>query len=121
MPAVFPYLGSYGSSDNTDYRSILREYDDGSEREYRKSTFKFRTITLKLAQLTKTKRDAIESFFNTNRFLDIYLYVWPEASAVDGSGTSTTGRHTARIRSALNFSNESSCRYSTSLVFKLKD
>jgi hypothetical protein len=121
VPAVFPYLGSWGSTDSTDYRSILREYDDGSEREYRKSSFKFRTITLSLSQLTKTRRDTVESFFNTNRFIDIYVYVWPEASSVDLSGASSTGRHTARIRSSLDFTNESSCRYSTKLTFKLKD
>jgi hypothetical protein len=112
--ANFPYLGSWGMTDETDYRSILRDYDDGSFREYRKSTFKHRIVTIPFKSLSKTKRDAIEAFYIANRFVDITLYVWPEATAV-GSGTS----HTARMRGPLIFTNESSCRYSTQLVFKL--
>lgn len=112
--ANFPYLGSYGGTDETDYRSILRTYDDLSFREYRKSTAKHRVVTIPFKSISKTKRDAIESFYNTNRFLDVTLYVWPEATAV-GSGTS----HTARIVGPLTFTNESTCRYSTQLVFRL--
>ena len=116
MPNTFPYLGSYGGVDKTEYRSILEVYDDGTQREYRKSTFKHREITIPLRQLTKTKRDAIEAFYIANRFLVITLYVWPEATAV-GSGPS----HNARIVNPLEISNDSSCRYSTSLTFRLLD
>lgn len=114
--ATFPYLGSYGGSDETDYRSILHDYDDGGFREYRKSTFKHRTITIPFTSISKTKRDALEVFYNTNRFLTVTLYFWPEATVV-GSGTS----HNARIVGALTFTNESTCRYSTSFTFKLLD
>lgn len=114
MPNTFPYLGSYSGTDETDYRSILHEYDDGGFREYRKSTFKHRTIVIPFTNISKTKRDAIEAFYNTNRFLDITLYFHPEATAV-GTGTS----HTARIRGPLTFTNNSSCSYSCSLTFKL--
>jgi len=112
--ANFPYLGSWGMTDETDYRSIRREYDDLSFREYRKSTAKHRTIVIPFKSISKTKRDAIEAFYNTNRFLDITLYVWPEATVV-GTGTS----HTARILGPLIFTNQSNCRYDTSLTFKL--
>jgi len=116
MPAVFPYLGSYGGTDESDYKSVLQVYDDGSQREYRRSTFKHRTITIPLKQLTKTKRDAVESFYNTNRFLVITLYVWPESAAV-GSGPS----HNARITSPLSITNSSACRFDTELTFRLLD
>ena len=112
--ANFPYLGSWGGTDETDYRSILREYDDGSFREYRKSTFKHRIITIPFKGISKTQRDAIEAFFITNRFVDFTLYFWPEATAV-GTGAS----HTARFRGPLIFTNQSICRYDTSLTFKL--
>jgi hypothetical protein len=121
MPNAFPYLGSYGGSDETDYPGVIRDYDDNTEREYYKTTAKKRTIELPLTNLSKTKRDAIETFYNANKKLDIYLYVWPEATAADPSGAATTGRHTARIRSALVFRNKGSCSYDTTLTFKLKD
>lgn len=114
--ANFPYLGSWGGTDETDYHSIIEVYDDGSQREYRKSTFKHRTIVIPFKQLTKTKRDAIESFYITNRFITITLYAWPEATAV-GTGTS----HTARMVGPLTFTNESSCRYSCEITFRLLD
>jgi hypothetical protein len=112
--ANFPYLGHWGMTDESDYRSILRVYDDGSYREYRKSTFKHRIVTIPFKGISKTKRDAIEAFYNTNRFIDITLYVWPEATVV-GTGTS----HTARIVGALLFTNQSNCRYDTQVTFRL--
>jgi len=112
--ANWPYLGSWGMTDETDYRSIVRVYDDGSFREYRKSTFKHRIVTIPFKSISKTKRDAIESFYNTNRFLTIQLYVWPESTAV-GSGTP----HDARIVGALVFTNQSNCRYDTTVTFRL--
>ena len=114
--ANFPVLGSYGGSDTTEYKSILETYDDGTQREYRKSTFKHRTIVIPLKNISKTKRDTIESFYNTNKFLTISLYVWPESTAV-GSGTP----HTARIIGPLVITNESTCRYSLELTFRLLD
>lgn len=112
--ANFPVLGSFGGTDETDYRSIIRVYDDGSQREYRKSTFKHRTIVIPFKSMSKTRRDLIESFFNTNRFLDVTLYVWPEATAV-GTGPS----HTARIVGPLVITNQSNCRFDTQLTFRL--
>lgn len=114
--AVFPYLGSFGGTDDTDYRSVLHEYDDLSFREYRKSTAKHRTITIPFTSISKTKRDAIEAFYVANRFLTITLYVWPEATAV-GAGTS----HNAVIRGPLTITNQSTCRYDASLTFLLLD
>lgn len=119
--AIFPYLGSYGGSDETDFEGVIRDYEDGTEREYYKSTFKKRTIELPLNNLSKTKRDAIEAFYIANKKLDILIYLWPETSTVDLTGTATTGRHTARIRSPLRFTNRGSCSYDTTLTFKLKD
>ena len=116
MPSSFPYLGSYGGNDTTDYKSIIEVYDDGTQREYRKSTFKHRTIVIPFKSISKTKRDAIETFYVANRFATITLYVWPEATAV-GSGTS----HNARIVGPLVITNESTCRYSTELQFRLLD
>jgi hypothetical protein len=114
--ATFPYLGSYSGTDETDFEGIIRDYADNSEREYYKSPAKKRTITVPFTNISKTKRDAIEAFYVANKKLDITLYVWPEATAV-GTGPS----HTARIRGPLVFTNNSSCSYSCSLTFKLKN
>lgn len=115
MPNTFPYLGSYSGTDETDYPGIIRDYPDNSEREYYTSAAKTRTIVIPFTNISKTKRDAIEAFYNANKKLDITLFIWPEATVV-GTGTS----HTARIRGPLTFTNNSSCSYSTSLTFKLK-
>lgn len=112
--ANFPYLGSYGGNDTTDFRSILRVYDDNSYREYRKSTAKHRIVVVPLKSISKTKRDILEAFFIANRFLDVTLFLWPESTAV-GSGPS----HTARIVGPLVITNESTCRYSTEFTFRL--
>lgn len=114
--ASFPVLGSYGGSDTTDYPSILREYDDLSFREYRKSAAKHRVVTVPCKSISKTRRDLLEAFYNTNRFLNVTVYLWPEATAV-GTGTS----HTARIVGPLVITNESTCRYSTEFTFRLLD
>src|SRR5689334_14583164 len=116
MPASFPYLGSYGGQDETDYRSVLHEYDDGGFREYRKSSFKHRTVTIPFRSISKTKRDILEAFYIANRFLTVTLYLWPESTAV-GSGTS----HNAVIRGPLTITNNSSCSYDCDFTFKLLD
>ena|SRR6185436_422450 len=114
--ANFPVLGSFGGSDETDYKSTIRIYDDGSFREYRKSTFKHRIITIPIKSASKTKRDTLESFYNTNRFVNVTLYFWPEATAV-GTGTS----HNARIVGPLTITNVSSCRFDMQFTFRLLD
>jgi hypothetical protein len=114
--ANFPYLGSWGGSDETDYHSIERIYDDGSSRTYRKSTFKHRTIVVPIKGASKTKRDTLETFYNTNRFVDVTLYFWPEATAV-GTGTS----HNARIVGPLTITNVSNCRFDMQFTFRLLD
>jgi hypothetical protein len=120
MPKAFPFLGSYGGSDSSDFPGVIRDYDDGTEREYYKTNFKQRTIEMPLRNLSKTKRDAIEAFYVANKKLDVYVYVWPEATTADPTGAATTGRHTARIRGPLTFTNKGSCSYDTTLTFKLK-
>jgi hypothetical protein len=114
--ANFPYLGSFGGSDETDYRSNLRVYDDGSQREYVKSSFKHRTIVVPIKSASKTKRDTLESFYNSNRFVNVTLYFWPEATAV-GTGTS----HNARIVGPLTITNVSNCRFDMEFTFRLLD
>jgi hypothetical protein len=121
MPNIFPYLGSYGMTDETDYPGIIHDYADQTEREYYPSLAKQRTVVLQFTNVSKTKRDAITTFYNANKKLDVYVYVWPEATLADLSGNTGTGRHTARIRSSLAWTNNSSCSYSGSLAFKLKD
>ena len=116
MPNTFPYLGSYSGTDETDYPGVIHDYADNTSREYYVSSAKKRTVTIPFTNVSKTKRDAIEAFYIANKKLDITLYVWPEATAV-GSGPS----HTARIRGSLSITNNSSCSYSMSLSFMLKD
>lgn len=128
MPNVFPGIGplgvnpgSYGGTDSTAYRRMVRTYDDNSYRSYAKSTAKHRTLTVPFKSISKTRRDAIESFFIANWNLEFYLYCWPETSVVDPTGASTTGRHLARFDSdpELVFTNNASCTYECSLAFIL--
>lgn len=128
MPNVFPGIGqagtfisSYGSSDNTSYRRMVRTYDDNSYRAYSKSSVKHRTITCPFKNISKPRRDAIEGFFIANWNLEFYIYVWPEANFVDPTGAATTGRHLARFDSdpQLTFTNIASCTYECELMFIL--
>jgi hypothetical protein len=119
--ATFPYLGSYGGSDTTEYQSTSKVYADGTIREYRRSTFKHRTIVIPFKSISKVKRDAIESFYNANRFVDVDVYVWPEATLADLTGNTGVGKHVARMMDSLVFTNESSCRYSTEITFVLRN
>jgi hypothetical protein len=117
MPGVFPYLGSYGGRDVTTHRRVDHDYADGSYRVYiQNPATPIRYVEILFTSISKTKRDAIAAFFNANAHLEFYIYVWPEATAVDGTGSSTTGRHLARFVGSdvsLDITNESSCRYST--------
>lgn len=117
--AVFPYLGSIGGTDTTEYRKVLHEYDDGSFREYRRSNFKHRTIEWTLRSASKTQRNAIETFYNANENINFDFYVHPEATKADLDGNTGTGRHTARFRSPLSISNSGKCRFDITLTIKL--
>lgn len=100
---------------------MVREYDDRTYRAYSKSSAKHREIDIPFNNLSKANRDVIETFFNANWNLEIYLYVWPEATAVDSGGTATTGRHLARFGGdpELAFTNNSGCSYNCTLTFIL--
>lgn len=128
MPNVFPGVGpagtspaSYGGTDTSSYRRMIHDYDDNSYRAYSKSSVKHRLISLTFAAISKTRRDAIETFFNANWNLEFYIFLWPEATAVDPTGVSTTGRHLARFGPdpQLQFTNVASCTYSATIEITL--
>jgi hypothetical protein len=101
----------------TSYRSLVREYDDNTYRRYSKSTAKHGELSIPFDSYSLTKRNAVQAFFEANWNLEFYIYVWPEASAVDSGGSSTTGRHLARFDAdpELEWENRSSCAYGGAL------
>lgn len=120
MPNILPYLGSYSSTDESDYVGVIHDYPDGTEREYYPSSFKTRTVVINFTSISLTKRNALQAFYEANKKLDVYVYVWPTAQQSDLTGNTGTGRFTARIRGPLQWTNNASCTYSGSLTFKIK-
>lgn len=94
--AVFPYLGSYGYSGETDAPGVLRLYPNLGYRFYKRAAVDKDMVTLVFKRYNQTKFDAIRAFFKTNRFLTFTIYDPSSGvTAVDGAGASSTGRHTA--------------------------
>jgi hypothetical protein len=121
MPNTFPYLGSYGFTDRPSYRRLIHEYADNTYRAYARSSVKHHVIDWQMTSASKTKRDAVAVFFDANWNLEFYFYLWPEASAVDSGGSSTTGRHLARFDAdpELSIVPNGSCSYDLSVTIVL--
>jgi hypothetical protein len=117
MPNTFPYLGSYGFNYRPSYRRTVHAYADNTYRAYSQSTAKHGMVDWTIKSAGKTKRDAVESFFNSNWNLEFYFYLFPEATAVDLTGSSSTGRHLARFDAdpELQITANSSCSYDLSI------
>jgi hypothetical protein len=95
MP-VFPYIGSYGYSGETDAPGVLRVYPDLGFRFYKRATVDKDMVTLVFKRYNQTKFDAIRAFFKANRFNSFTVYDPSSGvTAVDPTGASAPGRHTA--------------------------
>jgi hypothetical protein len=93
--AVFPYLGNYGHGYDDHAQGVLRVYPDLSYRFYKKSNGLRTEMPLVFSRYDQTRVNAIRAFFSTNKFAPFFVYDPGVVSAVDGSGASSTGRHTA--------------------------
>ncbi|MCI0488919.1 MAG: hypothetical protein L0229_20195 [Blastocatellia bacterium] len=98
--AVFPVMPSFGYSSSVEFRETLRVYDDLNHRSYLKSTAAHTHRALSFEELSKTEKDSIEAFFIARKQAsgsdrEFFVYDPDEVDAIDISGVSTTGRHTA--------------------------
>ena len=106
---------------------IIESYDDGVVRRHRWSTFVTKELTLRFEKLTKTERDALEAFWIARKSGSLsdhtfYLYNPEEVSAIDLTGVSATGRHSAYFTEPeYSFTREGRCRWSIDLRVKLLD
>lgn len=122
MPSVFPVMPSLGYSTGVEYKEALQVYDDLSYRRYLRSVTAHETRQLEFRGISQTDFDAIKSFFKARKAAltsdhPFYVYDADVVSAIDPTGVSATGRHTAIfLDAAMNFTREGRCRYSGSLA-----
>lgn len=99
--AVFPHIGHIGYPAKDAYRQLVREYDDGGYRRYRRSSFNHREVVLKFTRVSKTMKDDVVAFFRARvssaTDFEFTFYHPEETNTVDPTGASPTGRHTARF------------------------
>jgi hypothetical protein len=123
---VFPYIGSWGSTKEVRLARTTHVYDDGTYRTYRRSGTVVQQLDLKISAVSKSDRDAIDSFFQarmastTQAGFEFYLYDPDDVSAVDPTGASSTGRHAAIfVTESLRWTRDGGCRWSTSVPILL--
>ena len=125
MPAVFPHFGSLGYSAGHGYRQVMRHYDDGKYRRYRRSAFNHKELTLNFEGVKESVKNDVVNFFNarmaaaSNDF-EFYVYNPEETSTIDLTGTATTGRHLAIFADEeLQVTRDGKCRWSFTVRMKL--
>jgi len=125
--AVFPYLGNYGHGYDDKAQGVLRTYPDLSYRFYKKSNSIRTEMPLVFSRYDQTRVNAIRAFFATNAFLSFFVYDPAVVSAVDPTGASATGRHTAIFQAddgaapELSVKNLGRCIYDVEIRFILLD
>ena len=121
MPSVFPVMPSYGYGAGVSFEEILRVYADLSYRRYLRANAAHKTRALKFDELSQSEYDSIEAFFVARKQAaapgdQFYVYDPNVVNSIDGTGASTTGRHTAIfLDSEISFTRDDACSYSGSL------
>lgn len=125
MPTVFPHMGSIGYSAGHGYRQVMRHYDNGAYRRYRRSTFNHKELVLNFEGVKESVKNDVVTFFNARMAaassdFEFYVYNPEEVSTVDGSGQSATGRHLAIFADdELQVTRDGKCRWSFTIRMKL--
>lgn len=116
--AVFPVMASIGYSARTEFKEILRVYPSLTYRRYKKSNSAHKARLLSFENISQANYDLIEAFFIARKQQagsdqEFYVYDPNTVSAIDPSGVSATGRHTAIfMEDAIEFTRSGRCRYS---------
>ncbi len=111
-------MTSVGYGSGVEFKEILRVYPNRTYRRYLKNNAAHETRKLVFESLSQSKYDSIISFFiarkqQTGSDQEFYLYDPDEVSAIDPTGVSTTGRHTAIfLDSVIEFTRSGRCSYS---------
>lgn len=128
MPlSVFPVMTKLGYGTGLGYKENLRVYDNLSYRAYRRSNAAHKRRELNFERISSTDFAAIEAFFAARKVAasadyPFYFYDPNTVNAIDLTGVSATGRHTAIfLDSEMNFTRDGRCRYSGSLAVLFLD
>lgn len=127
MPTgIFPYIGSYGNQNEFKVDEFIREYDNGEVGINPRAAVSVDRITLRFNNISRTKRNAIVSFWKSHKLATTYaaktFYVYnpQEATQADIDGNTGTGRYIGLfIENILNMENSGRCRYSGSIVVRV--
>ena len=124
MPDVLPVMPAYGYGSGADFPGeTTRVYEDLSFRSYgRGSAHKIRELVFE--ELSQQEKDDLEAVIlaNKNPAAAIYVYDPDVVDAVDLSGVSATGRHSAIITDdGYRFIRDGSCSWSGQITVLFLD